>query len=200
MSESMRWTVKHVAIVGVIGLAACLGPREDTSAFFLLSPAPPPPASSAPVPVAIGLGPIVLPGYLDRAQMVVRISDNQIALSDADRWAEPLAANLQRTLEENLGALLPGASFVTYPWYPSETPDHAVAITFRRFEADSTGAVVLDATWEVTTDGTRSDGRATRVEETSAAPDRAAAVAAQSRALARLAEEIAAAVRRAAGR
>ncbi len=192
--------MRRVATVGLVALAACLGPREDTSAFFLLSPAPPPPASSAPVAVAVGLGPILLPGYLDRAQIVVRVSDNQIALASTDWWAEPLASNLQRTLQENLAGLLPGASFVAYPWYPSETPDHAVAITFRRFEADAAGAVVLDATWEVTTDGTRADGRATRIEEPAAAPDRAAAVAAQSRALARLAEEIATAVRRAAGR
>jgi uncharacterized lipoprotein YmbA len=186
-------------MVGLVGVAACLGPREDTSAFFLLSPVPPQGAASTPLPVAVGLGPIELPGYLDRAQIVVRISDNQVALSDADRWAEPLFANLARTLEEDLAALLPGASFVAYPWYPSEAPDHAVAITFRRFEADAAGSVVLDATWDVTSAGTRVDGRATRIEEPAAGADRAAAVAAQSRALARLAEEIAAAVRMAAG-
>jgi uncharacterized lipoprotein YmbA len=192
--------MRRVAVVALLGLTACLGPREDVSAFFLLSPAPPPPAALAPVAVAIGIGPIELPGYLDRAQIVVRLSDNQVTLSDADRWAEPLLANLQRTLEENLAGLLPSASFVEYPWYPSEAPDHAFSIRFRRFEADAAGTVVLDATWEVTTAGNRADGRSTRIEEPAAAPDRAAAVAAQSRALARLSEEIASALRRAAGR
>ena len=192
--------MRRLAALGLVGVAACLGPREDTSAIFLLSPAPQPSAALAQVAVRVGIGPIELPGYLDRSQIVVRVSDNQIALSDADRWAEPLAANLQRTLEENLGTLLPGASFVTYPWYPSAAPDHAVAIDFRRFEPDATGTVVLDATWEIATSGRRVDGRATRIEEPAATPDRAAAVAAQSRALARLSEEIATAVRRAAGR
>lgn len=192
--------VKRWVLLAALAPAACLGPREDTSAFFLLSPAPPAAAASSPVQVTVGLGPIVLPGYLDRAQMVVRLSDNQIALSEADRWAEPLADNLQRTLEENLATLLPGASFVDYPWYPAEAPDHAVAITFRRFEADANGAVVLDATWEVKSAGARADGRSTRIDEAAAAPDRVSAVAAQSRALARLSEEIAGAVRRAAGR
>ena len=188
-----------MTIVAVIAMAACLGPREDTSAFFLLSSVSP---AGAPTPlaVAVGIGPIVLPAYLDRSQMVVRLSDNQVALSDADRWAEPLAANLQRTFEENLAALLPGASFVGYPWYAAQAPDHAVAITFRRFEADAAGVVVLDATWEVSRSGARVEGRATRVEEPATGPDREAAVAAQSRALARLTEEIAAAVRSAAGR
>jgi uncharacterized lipoprotein YmbA len=192
--------MRRVSLVGLVGVGACLSPREDTSAFFLLSPVPPQAATSTPLTVAVGLGPIELPGYLDRSQIVVRLSDNQVALSDADRWAEPLAANLQRTLEEDLIELLPGASFIHYPWYPAQAPDHAVAIAFRRFEADANGMVVLDATWEVRSGAARVDGRATRIEETAAGPDRAAAVAAQSRALARLAEEIAGAVRGAASR
>lgn len=188
-----------ITIAALVASAGCLSPREDTSAFFLLSSFPPA-GATAPLPVTVGIGPIVLPGYLDRSQIVVRLSDNQVALSDADRWAEPLAANLQRTFEENLAGLLPGASFVDYPWYAAEAPDHAVAIAFRRFEVDSAGVVVLDATWDVTTSGARAESRATRVEEPATGPDRGAAVAAQSRALARLAEEIAAAVRSAAGR
>ena len=195
----MRSFARSSTMIALLACAACLGPREDLSAFFLLSPAPPQ-AAAAPVATRVGLGPIALPGYLDRAQIVVRLSDNQVALSDADRWAEPLVDNLQRTLEENLTGLLPGASFVAYPWYPSEAPDHAVAISFRRFETDAAGTAVLDATWELTSGGARIDGRSTRIEETAAAPDRVSGVAAQSRALARLSEEIAGAVRRAAGR
>jgi len=195
----MRRFPRSLMWIAPLACAACLGPREDLSAFFLLSPASPT-SAGAPVAARVGIGPIALPGYLDRAQIVVRLSDNQVALSDADRWAEPLADNLQRTLEENLAGLLPGASFVAHPWYPSEAPDHAVAITFRRFETDATGAAVLDATWELTTDGARVERRSTRIDEAATAPDRVSAVAAQSRALARLSEEIAAAVRRAAGR
>jgi hypothetical protein len=52
----------------------------------------------------------------------------------------------------------------------------------------------------MTSSGTRADRRTTRIEEAAGAPDREAAVAAQSRALARLCEEIAAGVRRASGR
>jgi uncharacterized lipoprotein YmbA len=155
----------------------------------------------APVPVSVGLGPITLPGYLDRLQIVMRVNDNQISLSDNDRWAEPLAGNLLRTLENNLSGLLPGSAYVAYPWYASETPDFALAIDFRRFETDPAGAAVLDATWELRSAvGARLDGGMARIEEVAPAPERAAAVAALSRALGSLSQEIAAAVRRAAGR
>jgi len=189
---------KPLAVVALLALAACLGPRSDPSAFFLLS-SPPPDVTGTPVPVRIGVGPVTLPGYLERPQIVTRISDDEIALSEADRWAEPLADNLVRTLEENLAGLLPGSSSVGYPWYAAGAPDYAVALEVRRFEADASGAVVLDATWRLSRDDSQVAAGATRIEEQAVGFDRAAAVAAHSRALAELSREIAAAVRRTVG-
>ena len=191
--------MRRYALLALVLFAACLGPRQDPSAFFLLSPVPPP-AAESPVPVSIGLGPIAIPGYLDRPQVIVRLSDNEVALSDADRWAEPLAANIARTLEENLAALLPGSSYVAFPWYPSEAPDYGLALEFRRFEADSSGAVTLDATWSLGRAGAPIDGAEVRLGVPADGPGRGAAVAAHSRALAEFSRQIAAAVRRAAGR
>jgi uncharacterized lipoprotein YmbA len=165
----------------------------------LLSPVRPP-AAEAPVPVRIGLGPITIPRYLDRLQIVERLSDNELAVSEVDRWAEPLAGNIARTLEANLAALLPGSSYTAFPWYASEAPDLALSVEFRRFEADAAGAVTLEATWRLTRDGASVGGGAALLDEQATAPGRAAAVEAQSRALAGLSAEIAAAVRRAGGR
>jgi hypothetical protein len=190
--------LRPLAVVALLALAACLGPRIDPSAFFLLS-SPPPDVTGAPVPVRIGVGPVTLPGYLERPQIVTRVSDDEIALSEADRWAEPLADNVVRTLEENLAGLLPGSSYVGYPWYAAAAPDYAVALEVRRFEADASGAVVLDATWRLSRDDAQVAGSAERIEEQAVGSDRAAAVAAHSRALAELSREIAAAVRRAVG-
>ncbi len=180
-------------------LAGCLGPRRDTSTFFVLSPTPAANAGT-PVPVSIGLGPIILPGYLDRLQIVTRLSDNQIALAESDRWAEPLGDDLTSTLRDNLAALLPQSSYVGYPWYASDAPDFAVALEVRRFESDAAGAVVLDATWSLTRGDAVVGGRDVHIEEQADGPARVAAVAAQSRALGELSEQIGAAIRRTAGR
>jgi hypothetical protein len=192
IARSLRaWTV-----LGCVLGAGCLGPRPDPSAFFLLS-ATAVPGGGAPVPGVVGLGPITMPGYLDRPQIVVRLGENEVALAETDRWAEPLRDNLARTLEENLSSLLPEATIVHHPWY--EAPDVAVGLDLRRFEAVATGAVVLDATWWITRDGDLVERRATTIEEAAAADGRAASVAAQSRALAELSREVAAGVRRATG-
>jgi uncharacterized lipoprotein YmbA len=182
--------MRRFLFVGVTMAAGCLGPRADLSSFFLLS-SPPTLSQGAPVPVVLGIGPITLPGYLDRPQIVVRLSENEIELTESDRWAEPLAQNLARALEEDLLQLMPSSAYVDYPWYASAAPDYGISLDVRRFEADSDGVVVLDATWKLTADGDLLESRATLIEEPSGSPDRAATVAAQSRALAELSQEIA---------
>jgi len=188
--------MRRSLFVAVVFVAGCLGPQQDPSAYFLLSPAPAP-VQVAPAQVVLGLGPVTIPGYLDRPQIVTRLSDNEIALAEADRWAEPLGGHITRTLEESLARLLPGSSYVDYPWFASEAPDFAITLEVRRFEADVNGDVVLDATWRLIQDGSVVAGRAVSIDETASGLGQRAAVAAQSRALAELSSELAAAVRQA---
>ena len=50
----------------------------------------------------IGLGPIRLPEYLDRFQMVVAVSENKYKLIDGHRWAEKLDQNISLALFKTL--------------------------------------------------------------------------------------------------
>ena len=184
-------------LVTLVLTTGCLGPRSDPSSFYLLSPTES--GGGSVVPVVVGLGPVTLPPYLDRSQMVVRVGQNEIALSETERWGEPLRDNVWQTLRENLVGLLPGSSYLAYPWYASDAPDYAVEVEIRRFEADAGGAVVLEASWTVARKGFDEGGAAT-IEEESSGPGRASVVAAQSRALGTLSRDIASAIRRAEAR
>lgn len=191
--------MKRVLLVLLAATAGCLGPRSDPSAFFMLNATVTPQQVSGTRAV-LGLGPITVPSYLDRQQIVVRLSENEVALTEHDRWAEPLGENLTRSLEENLSALLPEASFIAYPWYASDAPRYAISVQVRRFEADSAGGVELDATWRITEEGALVERRSTVARLPAAASDRAAAVAALSRTVGQLSREIAAGIQRAEAR
>jgi hypothetical protein len=143
--------------------------------------------------LAIGIGAITLPEYLNRPQLATRIGSNRVALSDFDNWVEPLQGLFARTLAENLALLLATDDVLTLPQRRPFRPDYQVEVEVTRFDADAAGNAVLDARWWVL--GARGESelhsaRTTRVEPL-AAGDRTAAVAALSQALGALSREIA---------
>jgi hypothetical protein len=66
--------------------------------------------------VIIGLGPLELPAYLDRPQIVTRGRDNELELAEFDRWAEPLEDAILRVIAQNLISIFPETKVLLYPW------------------------------------------------------------------------------------
>lgn len=94
-------------LLAIVALSGCAG--TEPTRFYLLTP------ETSPVPVAgtikengliILIGAIRLPEYLNRSQIVTRVSDNEIELGWQDRWAEPLERNFTRIFAQNLEQLL----------------------------------------------------------------------------------------------
>jgi uncharacterized lipoprotein YmbA len=103
--------------------------------------------------LAIGLGPVQLPEYLDRPDLVIRTSANGFELSDMNRWAEPLPDNFRHVLAAELTNLLGNADIVEYPWNPGTRLDYVVRIEVQRFEADTSQTAQLIARWDLRTAG-----------------------------------------------
>ncbi len=180
-----------------LAASACFGPRADPSTFYVLSAVAPPAAANNSIPVVLGLGPVTLPAYLDRSELVTRVGENQLAVSPTERWAEPLDGSVVHTLEANLEALLRPEEILAYPWYASAGVVYGVEVDFTRLEADGTGTVTLEAEWAITTGDHEETLHRDRssLTEAAAGPNADAAVAAMSRALSRLSEQIAAGLR-----
>lgn len=106
---------------------------------------------------AVGLGPITLPDYLDRPQIVTRATDSRLALSNEHRWAEPLAASFSRALLAHLEQALPAQDIVLHPWRGSLDIARQVQIEVTRFERDADGAFRLSARWTVSATGNSTD-------------------------------------------
>ena len=99
--------------------------------------------------LALGIGPIKFPGYLDRQQIVTRISQNRFAVAENDRWTEPLEENFTRVLSQNLSILLQTDRIVTYPWLRSQQPTYQVQMEVLRFEPNAEQQVELWARWSI---------------------------------------------------
>lgn len=200
----MKRSTNVASALGVWALlvAGCgsFSAKADPSRFFTLSAlsqaenVPPKPGDSAGI--SLGIGPITLPGYLDRQEIVIRVAPNQLNLSENDRWAEPLEENFTWVLAQNLAAILGVERVSAYPWPIDKRPLYQVQVEVLRFEANTAHEVQLSARWSVRNTG-KNDApryRETRLSRPAKARSTDAAVAALSDALGDFSREIAEAI------
>jgi uncharacterized protein len=155
--KEMKRTLVLAAIVGVAAVAAgcsVLAPQPDRSQFVMLtSIAGGGPAASVSYIVdprlSIAVGPVDLPGYLRRPEVVTRDTSNRVRLSEDKLWAEPLGSNFQRVLAENLSQLLGTQRVMLFPWYATSRPEFQVAVQVERFDTTSDGRSELTARWVI---------------------------------------------------
>jgi uncharacterized protein len=197
--------MRHIALaVVVITLGTSLmvgGCASQPSRFYLLSALPDAetasPGASGEQGPTIGVGPVTLPRYLDRPQIITRTSPYELELAEFDRWAESLDANFSRVLADNLSLLIPASRVVIAPW-PRATPiDYQVMVDATHFLSQKGGESLLIADWMLF----KGEGEQvlmrgkSRLSAPAAGQDYAAIVAAMSQTVAGLSREIATAIR-----
>jgi len=147
-----------ILLLAVLIISGCSllssGPQPKTR-FYMLSSL----ASSAKAvqplatlpQVAIGIGPIRLPEYLDRRNIIVRNSRNELELAELSQWAEPMADTFARVLADNLSVLLGTHRITPFPWRSSMPVDYQLTIQVAQFDGMLGEQVILRAQWQVFT-------------------------------------------------
>jgi uncharacterized lipoprotein YmbA len=195
MRRCGRWLALAALAAGLL-LTGCAA--TTPTRFYTLSGLVAPPDEAAPgLPhPAIGVGPVTLPEYLNRPQIVTRVGSNGIALADFDSWAEPLDGLFARVLTENLSLLLNTDDVVPLPLRRTIPLDYDVEVNVNRFDVDSEGHAVLDARWVVYRDvsGELVHGARSTIVLPAPTDDQAADAKALSQTLGDLSRQIAAAI------
>jgi uncharacterized lipoprotein YmbA len=117
--------------------------------FYVLSAAADEAATQPGGGVAIGVGPVVLPQYLSRPQIVTRTGANQLTVAEFDQWGGDLDDNVTRVLSANLANLLGTERVSLYPWKDEAPIDYQVTIDVIGFEQTSDGGSMLAVYWSV---------------------------------------------------
>ena len=196
---SLRLTVISLCVFP-LALGGCLnlgGGTQQTTKFYVLNS-----LYSAQEDIrtqtvgsdfTVGIGPVELPQYVNRPQVVTRTSRNELEVAPFARWAESLDENCSRVLAENLTVLLSTDRVIVYPWKRTVPIDYQVVVDVTRFDGALGGDVSMRARWTLLGD----DGkkmllrRQSSFSEKTDATTYEALVAAQSRILAELSREIA---------
>jgi uncharacterized lipoprotein YmbA len=100
---------------------------------------------SSPHELFVMIGPVEIPDYLDRPQIVSRTNQNEITFSEFQRWAGSLKDDITRVLSEDLTELLSGDAISVSPWEWGVTSDYRIGVHIRRFDIMPEGNVLLNA-------------------------------------------------------
>jgi uncharacterized lipoprotein YmbA len=145
--------------------------------------------------LVIAVGPVLIPDYLDRPQIVTRSGKNELKLSEFDRWAGSLESDVNRVLVEDIASILPADRFSVVRWTPyveSQVPSsYRIEVLVERFEGTLGDSALLKAQWGVfAKDRSLLLKRESRISEQMNNNSYDALVAAMSSALERLSGDI----------
>ncbi len=140
-------------------LSGCFGSSQSSRFYTLTTPKEQGGPSPARLDRLVAVGPVNIPDYLDRNQIVTRSGGNEIFLAEFDRWGGPLDGEITRALVSCLSDQLKSRHVAVIPW--RSAPGSETSVMFRipvnvlRFDGTPGGKVVLDATWGVFVKGER---------------------------------------------
>ena len=142
---------RHLGLLALLALSCILAACAESqpSRFYMLSSLPPAEATGSGKPLSVGVGPISMPEYLNRPQIVTRESDTKLALAEFDRWGEPLGDLFSQVVAANLSALLKTERVYSLPRRRTASLDYQVEIDIYRFDADQLGLIYLTARWSL---------------------------------------------------
>ena len=128
-------------------LAGCASSGGSSVNYYLLTPVTDGNILNKPG-LRVGVGPVELPEYLSRSQVLVQVGNSRVVAAREHRWAGPLQKNFTDVLTSNIAYRLGSADVVIYPWEGPRSVDRQVVIKVTRFIA-SEGRVHLDARWRL---------------------------------------------------
>ncbi len=144
MRGAHRFTV--LGLTFLLLVAGCAS--SPSVRYYALSPLPAKDFTPAG-DLLVGLGPLTLPEYLHRPQIVKRGRGNELQIDDFHRWGEDLEDSVPRTVAANLSSLLEGASVVELPTIAVVRPNYRVVGSIDQFDVNAQDEAVLIVQWSV---------------------------------------------------
>lgn len=179
-------------IATLILVAGCAGGSTPV-VYYTLQPSTLTPIMAASKTAVIGVGPVILPDYLDRSVLVTRISPNQLHLHQGHHWAGSLRDEILRVVSANLKSACPNVTVLPHPWPGSNPPTVRFRLSILSFEGRPGGDVDLKVAWYVEDMRTNQASlrRETHLRRNVKGDDLEAYAAAMGQALAGLTQEMA---------
>ena len=182
-----------VACLAALLLAAC-GSSPKERYYTLTADASAPVTGTSALSIAVG--PVTVPEAVDQPQIVAQVGANQVAMYEYQRWASPLKGEIARVIAANLAQELGTPRVWSYAQATLPKRDYQVLVDVQRFDSVLGEAATVEALWTIRpAEGGKAKTGRSSVRQATAGDGFDALAAAHSRALARVSQDIAAAIR-----
>ena len=180
-------------VVVIAVLAACASAPTN---FYTLqhSAAAPEQTTGAAPAFLIDVLPVAVPAQVDQLQLLVRQSEQRMAVLDNEHWAAPLAIELRGALASDLVETL-GTRDVHGMAHAQGTPIYRIQLDVRRFDSWPARHALIEADWSIRGEAERTLAACTSSAMEDVEPGYDALVQGHQRAIAHIAGDIATVLR-----
>jgi uncharacterized lipoprotein YmbA len=135
------------AALGWLAIApACFG-KTQVRYYTLASGAAVSSAKTAEPRYTVHVAPAVIPEVLERPELVLRLSDTELAVDDNHRWAESLRTGVARAVADGLARKLDGALVSASEGRRAQPSDVELTIEVQRLDVSLARGVAVDVGW-----------------------------------------------------
>ena len=147
MKADFRSIVLSALLLSVLGACASSPPVR----YYSLDPIDTQFQEDPDDAIMLGLGPIRMPDYLNRSQIVWRGESSAVMVDEFSHWSEPLATSMLRVVSADVDNLIQGVVVVVFPYEPfvRDQVDYRLIGDVHRFETDPSGRVTLEVQWGI---------------------------------------------------
>lgn len=198
-NSSLRFqSLRPLGLVPILFLlGGCVG-KSPPVEYFMLEPerhAVSAPAGEEATGPVVAIGPIRIPEYLDRPQIVTAKGGNAYKVDESHRWAERLDDNISRVLVRNLEAMVPARQVLANNTDRGQAVDFRVPLNILEYHIEPDGQALLIAQWSIRRDKDTLVSRTTSIRAAASTTDYGKMVSALNECLNGLSRTIAEALR-----
>ncbi len=153
MKDTINFLVKKTIILCLLPVMFAGCASSPPARFYLLSPisngAEDQYFAGTPSCFNIGVGPVRLPEYANRPQIVTRTSQTELSRAQFDLWAEPLPDTFSRVIAKNLTRLVCTNRIYIFPWDATVKPDYLVRANVMEMKGSLDDKAYLEIQWSI---------------------------------------------------
>lgn len=144
-AKKIRLSVVLLSVV--FGLAACASSGPATRYYSLFADSSIESVEHSLGNISIGVGPVILPDYIEDPSVVSLTSGQQVRVSGYHAWAGNLKESMTRVLADDISGALKLDAVWGFPWDNRVRPDYQIRVVVEQFDGVRGGQVNLRAKW-----------------------------------------------------